>query len=157
MFLLLEKTDRGMKVLKEDGSYEEYDVFPEVWLKEQCLRHGSTMEGRMDAFREITGARKIPGVLISEMSGELYFPTAAYKHTGCVWINGQELYRYQKKEDLSTELTFKSHGVKAVIDYDVRTVRMQARRCAEFMKVIHPSSLTEREEEMRQRLRDKLL
>ena len=54
-------------------------------LENACILYGSTLEGRIQAIRKVTGYHhKTPVIMIPDFVSA--FPTESYKQSTCVWI-----------------------------------------------------------------------
>ena len=127
---------QGSLIVYDDGSKNIIHLKPLVWLNEKCLHNGSTLRGRTDAFCALLKVRQKPAVLISEVSGEIWFPTLSMKQDGCVWIRYDEILDVQTVAAQSCEIIFFS-GFRMKTDVDARVIRRQMKRCRAFLELLH--------------------
>lgn len=101
-----------------------------------CIMHGSTVHGRQDAMRQIFGwHQKIP-VLISEITQEIWFPIAGERAEENIWVCYDGVFAFHRKNDYETRIEF-ACGLAADIGCNVRTVRMQMKRCRELVTYLN--------------------
>lgn len=122
----------------DDGSSDIISIKPAVWLSEKCLRGGSSLRGRTDAFCELLKVRQKPAVLISEVSGEIWFPTLSPKQADCVWIRYDEILDVKAHCPQSCEVIF-FNGFRMQANVDARVIRQQMKRCRAFLELLHQS------------------
>ena len=134
--LLIRNTENGSAVLYSDGSIRESDKRPVKLLNEKCLDNGSSLEGRMDSFRHILSVRQKAAVLISEVTQEIWFPTLSMKSKDCVWLRFDQILDTHSASAHRCEIVFFS-GVRTEIDIDVRTIRLQMKRCHQFLEILN--------------------
>ncbi len=99
-----------------------------------CRLFGSTMKGRQDAFRSMTGTVQKPAVLISEQ-GPLLMPDASAEADDCTWLAYDNILQIRGGNGQAF-ITFVD-GTRIVLNRDVRVIRSQYRRCTEFMSQLH--------------------
>ena len=92
IFMVKYKIERQVILYKEYGKEVIWSQDGISFLKQWCLQHGSTFEGRKDAAMYILKCRQKVPILISEKTRDLIFPTSSYLNNTCIWIN----YKYIK-------------------------------------------------------------
>ncbi|MCF0105397.1 MAG: competence protein ComK [Holdemanella sp.] len=77
---------------------KEYLTYPSIssYLNQLCIKNGSTLKGRTEAFKKLTGARKFIPVFVSD--DIIYFPTASLKACDCLWIRYEAIHHVEYKE-----------------------------------------------------------
>lgn len=126
--LILYTKDKTSTGVDTKGQTHRYDRPARQLIAERCLANACTMKGRQDAAAALFGwQRKIP-VLISETSREIWFPMAGSMAKENIWIAYDAVFSFHRLNDYETRIVLVSGG-EAVIPYNVRTVRMQMRRC----------------------------
>ena len=122
-----------------------YHTKPYTLIEQWCLMHGSTMQGRQDAFRTLTGTVQKPAVLVGE-NGPLLMPSASARSEDCVWLAYDNILHIHAK-DAHTEIVFLD-GTRTEVHVDVRIIRTQYKRCTVFREQLqHPSSIAAEEAE----------
>lgn len=130
-------TDKEVTVtIDEDGHHGFFCGVPEAYLHQLCLMYGSTLEGRTQAFKELTHSVQKAGCLISESNGIIYFPTLSAKDPACVWLNAKTIYSV-KAIDMHHSLVNFFKGNKIELAINVRTVKKQILRCEQFEEAMH--------------------
>jgi competence transcription factor ComK len=131
--LLIEAHNHGSRILYSGGRSEKDARRPYAVLDEKCLANGASAEGRMASFRHVLGVRQKAAVLISELSGEIWFPTVSMKAADCVWLNDSEILSVHAKGPHVSEVVF-FDGTKRDLDVDSRTLRLQMKRCRIYLE-----------------------
>ena len=119
-----------------DGRIIQFNQSAEHMLDSWCMQNGSNMNGRIISFRHITGCRQKPGVLISERTQIIYFPTLSSKNPACTWICFNEVFRFHSMKADQTIIQFAS-GIKIMIDVNYRIIRNQMNRCRSFLNLLN--------------------
>jgi|GEM_PF-2900867 len=122
-----------------DGSACRYPLSASALLQKWCLLNGSSMQGRIDSFKMLTGARRKAGVLVNEISGPLYFPLYGFTNPRETWISSMYLKSYAE-ESVGTKLTFFG-GFTYQTDCGYRLIQHQAERCSRFLKALEKPAL----------------
>ena len=130
------KADR-VRLVYCNGKEEDVNLSPSKWLESLILPYGSTLQGRIDAFRQLMHVSQKPCILISERSQLLYFPTKGADNMECQWFLYQDITSIHKIDSDHTGI-MTHHGLQLVADVNIRTIRMQMKRCSEFLNMINP-------------------
>ncbi|RCW69697.1 competence protein ComK [Saliterribacillus persicus] len=105
---------------KEDGKYvakimewnEENDYESEFSARQildtTCRFFGSSLQGRLDGTKMITGITHKPPVVINGACGMYFFPVASPLHPDCIWIAHSHIDRLERLEHRSTRILFKN-------------------------------------------------
>ena len=125
------------RLICSDGTVKDILDSPVTWLENQVLVNGSTLQGRIDAFRQLMHVSQKPCVLISERSQLVYFPTKGADNMECQWFLYQDITSIHKIDSDHTGI-MTHHGLQLVADINIRTIRMQMKRCSEFLNMINP-------------------
>jgi len=132
--LLIQSRDKGSSCLLEDGSYTVYDKNPVKLLNELCLMHGSTMQGRKDAYSILMDRKRKAPVLISEQNFEMFFPVlSSTDPKDMLWLSYGDIWMYKQIEDNLTKVYFIS-GCEADAPVSRRTLKYQIDKCKEYQK-----------------------
>ncbi len=112
-----------------DGTVRQLSEPAESLFSRWCISYGSTLEGRIDAVRRLTGVRTKPPLLIRERDVLLFFPMRSLHTTGeNYWINDNQLAAVLPERRSSAHLIF-LNGFQAQIPYDIRMIRRQQEIC----------------------------
>ncbi len=112
------------------------DIKPLAFLNRCCLANGSSYEGRVEAFRELTGTSQKPAVLISERQQRIFFPTLRAEHEECVWIQYNAVFHIHSIDAGHTEIIFHT-GERCTIPFNYRIINKQLKRCTEFLQKLN--------------------
>ena len=65
---------------------DEFIIFKSAYdiINENCIRYGSSYDGRKEGTKYLTGAYYKPPILVEENSNTVFFPTKSPKHSGCI-------------------------------------------------------------------------
>lgn len=113
--------------------YEESSALQ--YLESMCLMHGSSLQGRIDAFRYITHTSQKSAVMVSEISQDLYFPIISMHAKDCIWIHYNSIVHVSGKTD-HTDILF-DKGISMNIPASLRTIKLQMKRCEEYLSILH--------------------
>ena len=131
----VKNTRNGCRLTYLNGEQSELSISAKDYLNELCLRHCSTLEGRMEACRHFLSITQKACLLISERSEEVYFPIRGLKDKDNEWFLFSSIVTYHSVSDNSTELIFKD-GTRTVTDVNYRTVKMQIERCKKLLLML---------------------
>lgn len=121
-----------------DGQVRSFSVSASALLEQWCLANGSSMKGRMESFRFLTGTSRKAGVLINEISGPLYFPVYGMTSARSVWISRMDLKRFAA--DGGRTRLFFFRGLTFEADCGYRVIQNQMIRCDAFLKALEKPS-----------------
>ena len=95
------------------------------FINDYCLLNGSTLEGRNEAFRYLTGTRYKPCLIVSLVKGIFYLCTRRIENykTFCL-INFLALEHYKQVDVQHTKLYFKT-GFEITIAVNYRIIKRQ--------------------------------
>lgn len=128
----VKNTENGCFLTYLNGRHSELNISANVYLNELCLRNCSTLEGRLDACRNLLTITQKACLLISERSEEVYFPVKGLKDKDNEWFLFSSIVTYHSISDNSSELIFMD-GSRKVTDTNYRTIKMQMKRCRELI------------------------
>ena len=94
--------------IKEDEKEYRYARSSNSFINEKCLNHGSTLQGRKEAFMYQMNIKKFVPIVVSLHPVEIYLPTTSKSNYECIWINYANIdhVEYEKKK---CTLYFKDH------------------------------------------------
>lgn len=134
--ILIRHDQSGALITFDDGSALINPQKPSAYLNLKCLHNGSDMKGRTGSFCYLLNVKQKPAVLISEVSGEIWFPTLSAKQKDCVWIRYDEILEVKALDPQACEVIFFS-GLRIRLETDARVIRSQMKRCREFLELLH--------------------
>ncbi len=106
-------------------------------LKQWCLQHGSTLDGRIQCYYSMLNVRSKACVLVNErIEYVCYFPTKSLSAMDCMLINYRRVAHISKVNEHQSKIIF-NNGVEFVIDCSYRIVKKQYDRCRNFLDKIH--------------------
>lgn len=123
-------------IISETGRHGFFCGKPTQWLDEICIAHGSSYQGRVEAFRVLTGTVQKPAVMISELTHQMYFPTVSSKSKDCVWLCADRIFSIRAK-DAQHSLVLFMDGNKIELAVSKRTLKKQLKRCEIFLEKMH--------------------
>ena len=112
------------KMIKTDSSILRLETSLNTYFGKLALSYGSTLEGRMEAFRFITKHHYKPPLIISDKHELYYILTRSLKEPDCVVIDYCLLKRYKRIDDHKTKLVF-SNGFEITLNINYRIIKRQ--------------------------------
>lgn len=131
----IKNTRNGCLLTFRNGNQEELSISATDYLNELCLRHCSTLEGRLEACRNLLSITQKACLLISERNEEVYFPVKGLKDKDNEWFLFSSVITFHAFEKNCTELIFQD-GTRKVMDVNYRTVKMQMERCRNLLLML---------------------
>jgi len=117
-------------ILEETTEYISKNS-PSKLIDEACKFFGSSLKGRQEGARDISGlTHKVP-VSIDPASGMYFFPTYSPSSPKCSWIAHSHIEKISKTNEGRTALTFKN-GKTVKLDISYGSMTNQVRRTAQF-------------------------
>lgn len=103
------------------------------FLEGLCLEHGSSLEGRAQSFRYLTGFVQKPCILVDEKREVLLFPVLGLMSYENYFINYQKVVYTKCIDTHESELVF-CDGTRLLIPFDIRVIRNQIKRCELYIQ-----------------------
>lgn len=135
-FMILKSNGKTTEGVDADHNIHTFDMPAGRLISAWCLRDFSTMAGRQDAARALFHWHQKVPVLISEISQEIWFPIAGEKAAENCWLSYGSVFSFHRRSDYETLIRF-INGSEAVLMCNVRTVRMQMKRCEQLTKYLN--------------------
>ena len=132
--LCIQKTGYITKLLLKDGTAAYTDREPVSLLNEWCLLFGSTIQGRIDAYKAVTGHKQKCPVLLSSASRMCVYPLYGADNEDNIWLVYNQILKVSGN-NTHTEIQFIS-GPVMQIGCDVRIPRKQMQRCREYLDLL---------------------
>ncbi len=135
--ILVESIDHEhVRVMDEQRHEEILPVTLIQFFDDICIRHGSTLEGRTGCFAKTLGIRQKPAVLLSELTGQVFFPTESMRNEHCALFSYQHIFRVKRVNKEKTVVFF-LNGYRYETSMDVRIIRKQMKRCRRFLDILY--------------------
>ena len=117
------------ELILENGERRTEKGRPEPILNRWCISYGSTMQGRRDAVKELTGIRTKVPLVISDMTSVLLFPILSeHSRTDNWWINDSMLVMMKAEKRIASILYF-ADGTVLTVPFDIRILKRQRTNC----------------------------
>lgn len=111
----------------------EYNDKPFKVISLWCLMNGSTIEGRMDAFKSILNiSQKCP---IYVTSNCILIPSLSISNDECIYVNFHNIFDI-KKADNKTKITF-INGKNETVDISYHVMHKQMDRVNMYLKLLY--------------------
>lgn len=111
----------------------EYNDKPFKVISLWCLMNGSTIEGRMDAFKSILNiSQKCP---IYVTSNCILIPSLSINNDECIYVNFHNIFDI-KKADNKTKITF-INGKNETVDISYHVMHKQMNRVNMYLKLLY--------------------
>jgi len=130
--LLIIKNQHLIQLIYHDHIESMSDKTVLQWFHQQCLNHGTTLKGTMDALRfHLKIRQKIP-VCLNVTQRIMYFPLFVQDLE--LWILYDQNARI-KPNELYTLLTI--HNMSFKFPVDARVIKRQIQRCKVYLDTFH--------------------
>ena len=131
--LYITNQQQSTLVMYTDGEEDVMMVPLAKAMKQLCLQHGSSLEGRAESFRYLTKSIQKPCILLDEKEEVLLFPLLGLASLDNYFINYNKVVTCKGVGNHECEILF-SDGTKLVIPFDVRVIRNQMKRCELYLE-----------------------
>ncbi|WP_245676742.1 competence protein ComK [Bacillus solimangrovi] len=118
------------RVLELDGEVV-VPVKPAKIIDDSCRYFGSSLKGRQEGTKAITGISYKSPIAIDPSSGIYMFPTNSPRCNHCSWIAHQYISHYAPSDDGRTSVTF-TNGQSLLLEISFRSFENQLNRTAQF-------------------------
>ncbi len=117
-------------ILEETAEYVSTKP-PSKLIDAACMFFGSSLKGRQEGTKNISGlTHKVP-ISIDPASGMYFFPTYSPMSPKCSWIAHSHVDRVKELPEGRTEIIFRN-GKTIVLDVSYGSMLNQIRRTAQF-------------------------
>lgn len=116
-------------VYQADG-VERMKGSPLYLLETACLYYGSSIQGRIEAARNVLGPHRKTPVIMDWYANAVFFPTIAKESPDCAWINFSHVDD-AKKHDRGTRIRFRT-GETLDVPVSYHTIYRQKQRSIEL-------------------------
>jgi len=117
-------------ILEESREYIVH-ISPTKVIDNACKFFGSSLKGRLDGTRDISGITHKSPIVIDPTSGMYFFPTFSPVNAKCSWIAHSHVEMIIPKEKNHTKVVFKN-GQRIVFDVSYGSMMNQIHRTAQF-------------------------
>lgn len=121
-------------VLEESAEYGVLHA-PSRVIDNACKYFGSSLKGRQEGTKEVSGLTHKAPISIDPSSGMYFFPTASPMNSNCSWIAHTHIRKIKEAANQCTELIF-NNGMKIVVDVSIGSMMNQIQRTAQFRYVL---------------------
>lgn len=134
--LLIIKKQMLTQLVYADRIEQLHDQSILQWFNQQCLNHGTTLKGTMDALRfHLKVRQKIP-ICLNVMQRIMYFPLTVNELE--IWILYDQNAQI-RRSDVHTVLTI--HNMSFKFPLDVRVIKRQIQRCKTYLDTFYRPSM----------------
>ena len=124
------------EILYADGTSQRVSEPAEVLFDRWCTAFGSTMKGRFEAVRKLTGVRTKLPLLIRETDVLLFYPIRSmYSKEDNYWINDNLTAAVLPERRTAVHLIF-LNGFQMEVPCDVRIIRRQQEICRKIRNLL---------------------
>lgn len=117
-------------ILEENEEYISKKS-PSKIIDAACMFFGSSLKGRIEGSRIVSGLKHKVPISIDPISGMYFFPTYSPMSPKCSWINHSHVSSARELADGKTELMFKN-GKKIILDVSCGSLTNQVLRTAQY-------------------------
>ncbi len=117
-------------ILEESAEYISHQP-PSKIIDAACMFFGSSLKGRQEGTRSISGLNNKVPISIDPISGMYFFPTFSPWSPKCSWIAHSHIEKVNRLEDNRAEILFKN-GKKITLNASYGSVVNQIQRTAQF-------------------------
>ena len=103
------------------------------FLNVLCLKNGSSLKGRIEAFNYALQTYQKTPIIVSIDNNLLLMPLYSIHNDDCILLNYFNISKIKSKEN-TTIILFNDGSVRN-IDIDIRIIRKQMRRVDEYLKL----------------------
>lgn len=133
MAVISSRNEEGVPISYILDDTEEYisNKTPSKIIDAACMFFGSSLKGRQDGTRSISGlTHKVP-VSIDPASGMYFFPTYSPISPKCSWINHSHIDVVEREANGKSKVIFKN-GKTIILDVSHGSLTNQIHRTAQF-------------------------
>lgn len=121
--ILLIKYDENLYLYTNSSIILEYSSIYD-YLENLCIKYGSSLNGRLEAYKRLTNTKYKPCIVISNKYNIYYITTHSIRSKFNYLINYNELCDYKAIDSYQTCLIFKN-DIKYIIPVNYRIIKRQ--------------------------------
>lgn len=133
MAILADHDENGKRstcILEKESQYI-VESSPSKVIDDACHFFGSSLRGRQEGTRHISGITHKAPIAIDPYSGMYFFPTISPASPTCSWIAHTHIYQVNEAVNQQTEITFNT-GQKIIVEVSIGSIINQVNRTAQF-------------------------
>lgn len=137
MAVLAERDTKGepiTRIVEEDCEYV-IDDSPTNVIDNACKFFGSSLKGRQEGIKEISGITHKAPIVIDPISGMYFFPTVSPSSPKCSWIAHSHIKKVRKAGRNQTEILL-TNGRKLILNCSYGSVLNQLQRTAQYRYIL---------------------
>lgn len=117
-------------ILEEEAKYYVKNS-PSKLINDACEFFGSSLRGRQEGTRHISGITHKAPIAIDPYSGMYFFPTISPSSPDCSWIAHTHVHRVYEAANQQTKIVFKN-GKTITLGVSVGSIINQVNRTAQY-------------------------
>lgn len=106
-----------------------------------CLKNGSSLKGRIDAFNYIINSKQKTPIIVSLNNSILLIPLYSIYNDNCILINYYNINKIKYKEN-TTIIHFNDGSIR-ILDIDIRILRKQVKRVEQYLNITNLNKNTD--------------
>ena len=125
--------DKTIDIYTYNNKYE-YNITLVNFLNVLCLKNGSSLKGRIEAFNFIVNSYQKTPIIVSFDSSIILIPLYSIYNDDCILINYFNIKKFKYKEN--TTIIYFNDGSIRNLDIDVRILRKQVKRVDQYLNLL---------------------
>ncbi|MFD1017787.1 competence protein ComK [Thalassobacillus hwangdonensis] len=118
------------EVMMMDGTHE-VPVHPGKMIDDACKFFASSLAGRTEGTKQVSGFTHKPPIVISQSMGMYFFPITSPKRKDCTWIAHAHIQSIHSVDGYNTIMRF-SNGTAITLPVSKGVIANQIQRTAQF-------------------------
>lgn len=133
MAIVAETNDSKKKISLVLESESEFyvELSPTTIVERSCAYFGSSLRGRQEGTKDISGITHKAPISIAPSSGMYFCPTASPTNPQCSWISHTHVKKVGSAKHQCAEIEF-VNGKKIILDVSVGSMMNQIHKTAQF-------------------------
>ena len=125
--------DKTIDIYTYNNKYE-YNLTLVNFLNVLCLKNGSSLKGRIEAFNFIVNSYQKTPIIVSFDSSIILIPLYSIYNDDCILINYFNIKKFKYKDN--TTIIYFNDGSIRNLDIDVRILRKQVKRVDQYLNLL---------------------
>ena len=125
--------DKTIDIYTYNNKYE-YNLSLVNFLNVLCLKNGSSLKGRIEAFNFIVNSYQKTPIIVSFDSSIILIPLYSIYNDDCILINYFNIKKFKYKDN--TTIIYFNDGSIRNLDIDVRILRKQVKRVDQYLNLL---------------------
>ena len=131
LLIYYSETSKRSIGLTLDGTFQALQGKPVEIFRQWCNQAGTSLEGRLDCFKKLTGTRQKPSIYVGGVPPVIFVPTTSMKKLECIYLRADQIEKV-KSSGLMTEVTF-HQKITYKIPVSARNLRQRVRLSMEYV------------------------